>query len=134
MDILTNEYIDKLIETAVTLAYLGVETEDPYYQYDKHGFTEYAIYKFTIPEKSTISEIVNGHRTDDMEDLKKYAKDTLIEAIQQGLDDDEKEGVVDFVKFYAKVRTGDIWDTEKGEQAVKKIKEAVSNATNWERV
>lgn len=134
MDILTKEYIDKLIETAVTLAYLGVETEDPYYQYDKYGFAEYVIYKFTIPEKSTISEIVNDYKTDDMEDLKKYVKDILIESIQQGLDDDEKEGVVDFVRFYAKVRTGDIWDTEKGEQAVKKIKKAVLNATNWEKV
>lgn len=134
MDILTKEYIDKLIETAFTLAYLGVETEDPYYQYDKYGLAEYAIYKFTIPEKSTISEIVNGYKTEDMEDLKKYVKDILIESIQQGLDDDEKEGVVEFVKFYAKVRIGDIWDTEKGEQAVKKIKEAVLNATNWEKV
>ena len=101
---------------------------------------------YSIPESSTIevdnNELNNKIKTSN--DLKLLAKDVLTAIIIGSCEEeypDDKEFIEDinknifeYVKFYAKVRVGEIWTKEMGDIRVKELRKDIRKATQYNEV
>lgn len=101
---------------------------------------------YSIPESSTIevdnNELNNKIKTSN--DLKLLAKDVLtaiiIESCETEYPDDKEfiedinKNIFEYVKFYAKVRVGEIWTKEMGDIRVKELSKDIRKATQYNEV
>lgn len=133
---LDKEGLKELIEISLYLEYLGIHEEESKYTEND------LLYFFSVPEKSTI-EPKNEKDKDKFQTsdgLIKFAKDVLtgifLKSIFKEFDEEDpfdkkfmkelEEDPSKIVKFYAKVRKGEIWTEEMGKDAMNKITEKLS--------
>jgi len=103
-------------------------------------------YYFSVPESSTIevdNEELNA-RIKTADGLKRLAKDELIaifvKAYENDFEKDKdlldylKNNTSDYLKFYAKVRKGEVWSKELGDQRIKELIDEVQKASGYEVV
>lgn len=130
----------------LNLEYLGVHFEDTKEERSKHGFFTKMAYYYSVPESSTI-EVDNEElntRIKTADGLKRLAKDELIamfvKVYGSELGEDKefldymKNNTSDYLKFYAKVRKGEVWTKELGDQRIKELIDAVQKVSGYEVV
>lgn len=130
----------------LNLEYLGVHFEDIKEERSKHGFFTKMAYYYSVPESSTI-EVDNEElntRIKTADGLKRLAKDELIamfvKVYGSELGEDKefldymKNNTSDYLKFYAKVRKGEVWTKELGDQRIKELIDAVQKVSGYEVV
>jgi hypothetical protein len=130
----------------LNLEYLGVHFEDVKEERSKHGFFTKMAYYYSVPESSTI-EVDNEElntRIKTADGLKRLAKDELIamfvKVYGSELGEDKefldymKNNTSDYLKFYAKVRKGEVWTKELGDQRIKELIDAVQKVSGYEVV
>ena len=129
------------------LEWLGIRMEETKEEKDSNWFfTTKTAYYFSVPESSTI-EIENQElnaRIKTSDGLKSLAKETLtdmvIDACEQeyGKDkcfiEDVKNNISDYFKFYAKVRKGEVWTKELGDNRMKELTEEIQRASGYSEV
>lgn len=130
----------------LNLEYLGVHFEDVKEEKSKYGFFTKMAYYYSVPEFSTI-EVDNEElntRIKTADGLKRLAKDELIaifvKAYENDFEKDKdlldylKNNTSDYLKFYAKVRKGEVWSKELGDQRIKELIDEVQKASGYEVV
>ena len=143
---LKKEQIKKNLKTVLTLEFFGIHIEDTKEENDEYGIPCKQIYYFSVPETSII-KIKN-------EEFKEKIKtaDGLIELAKEEItnmfmdscksvfgEDDEflediKNDIPNLIKFYAKVRSGEVWNEELGNAAVKEITDAFKVVSEYKEV
>lgn len=128
----SKEQIKNNLETVLTLEWLGIHIEGVKDIVDKYGIPSKTAYYFSVPETSTID--VEG-KTLNSDGLIVLAKEKIIEMLigccnDEFGDDEEfieniKNNQSDYFKFYAKIRTGEVWNRELGDATVKKITDEI---------
>lgn len=143
---LNKEQISDSATIIFNLEYLGVHFEDVKEEKSKYGFFTKMAYYFSVPESSTIevdNEELNA-RIKTADGLKRLAKDELIaifvKAYENDFEKDKdlldylKNNTSDYLKFYAKVRKGEVWSKELGDQRIKELIDEVQKASGYEVV
>lgn len=143
---LNKEQISDSATIIFNLEYLGVHFEDVKEEKSKYGFFTKMAYYFSVPESSTIevdNEELNA-RIKTADGLKRLAKDELIaifvKAYENDFEKDKdlldylKNKTSDYLKFYAKVRKGEVWSKELGDQRIKELIDEVQKASGYEVV
>ena len=128
------------------LEYLGVHFEDVKEEKSKYGFFTKIAYYFSVPESSTI-EVDNEEwnaRIKTADGLKRLAKDELCAMIVKAYENDFgkdkdlldylKNNTPDYLKFYAKVRKGEVWTKELGDNRIKELTEEIQKASGYSEV
>ena len=128
------------------LEYLGVHFEDVKEEKSKYGFFTKIAYYFSVPESSTIevdNEELNA-RIKTADGLKRLAKDELCAMIVKAYENDFgkdkdlldylKNNTPDYLKFYAKVRKGEVWTKELGDNRIKELTEEIQKASGYSEV
>ena len=134
------ELIKRNTTRLVNLEYLGIRIED-----EKEEGSKTAYY-YSVPESSTL-EVENkelNSRIKTANDLKNLAKETIVVMIldnclkEFGEDAeflyDIKNNTSDYFKFYAKVRSGEVWNKELAAQRMKDLKKEFENAYGYEEI
>lgn len=129
----SKEELTKTLQTVLALALYGIDIEKTD-EMTENGFPK-IVYFFSVPESSTI-ELDDLDKYKDLvkssEGLITVAKDTLTDLLFEsfkmsyGEDIDRKE-VADSMKFYAKVRKGEIWSLQKGKEKIDSIMNSIQN-------
>ena len=142
LDDLSKEQLEESLKVIYSLEYLGVRIEDT-------KESDGAIcYLFTVPEKSIID--IKDDEDDDTTTSKgliKITKQSLIEMVlnmYKSLAENDpfmnefieefKSYTSQYVKFYAKVRTGEIWTRKMGIERLREINNQVKEANEWKEV
>ena len=122
------ELLKSSIELMLYLEYFGIHIEDT-----KDVNYKKVVY-FSVPELSTITtkDDKTNQKISNANGLIEFAKEYLtaifIETCEDELSDKEKyilanikENISDYLEFYAKIRTGETWNEEKGNNAMRKF-------------
>lgn len=133
-------------KTILNLEWLGVRIEDTKEERGNMGFTTKTVYYYSVPEFSII-ELDNqdlNSRIKTSDGLKLLAKETLIDMLINSCkevypDDEEfiedvKNNISECFKFCAKVRVGEVWNKEMGDNRVKELCEDVQKAAQYKEV
>lgn len=129
------------------LEYLGIRMEEAKEERGSKWFsTTKTAYYFSVPESSTI-EVENQElnvRIKTSDGLKALAKETLtdmiIDACEQEYGEDKwfiedvKKDISSYLKFYAKVRKGEVWTKELGDNRMKELTEEIQKAAGYSEV
>lgn len=124
-----NEYVAKQVKIIYELEALGIHIENIKEDYDTGLLKIY----YSVPEASTleISDKKLNEKIKTSDGLKLLAKDALMKI---GIDDCENEfsdddfieevqdNISDFIRFYAKIRVGEIWNEDKRKNRTEEIK------------
>lgn len=128
------------------LAWLGVSIEDVKQETYNSGLTIKTTYYYSVPESSTIEldnqELNIRIKTSDGLKLltKEILTDMLINSCKREFPDDEefiedvKNNISDYFKFYAKVRKGEIWNKELGDNKVKELCKDIKMASQYKEI
>lgn len=133
-------------KTILNLEWLGIHIEDTKEERENFSFTTKTVYYYSVPESSIIEldnkELNSRIKTSD--GLKLLAKETLtdmlINSCKEAYPDDEefiddvKNNVSEYFKFCAKVRIGEIWNKEMGDNRVKELCEDIQKAAQYSEV
>lgn len=140
----SKEQLQENLQTMLVLEWLGVHVEDV----KNDGINTF--YYFSVPESSTIH--IDDPKAEDMNDkiktsdglielFKNEVIDMLIEYCEDtyGKEDPEfieevKKDWNEYFKFYAKVRTGEVWNKEMGDAAVNKINNEILAVSAYKEV
>lgn len=140
------EQLKQNLEIVLALEYLGIHIEDTKEETDKYGISSKTIYYFSVPERSTIEvkDEDSKEKVKTSDGLISIAKESLTEMVIDSCkaefsDDEEfieevKNNISDYLKFYAKVRTGEVWSKELGEEMIKKISDEIKAASGYKEV
>lgn len=140
------ENIEKNLHTILGLEWLGIHIEDTKTEDDDFGFATKTVYYYSVPEFSIIEvdNIAVNNRIKTANGLKSLAKEALIERLintcKSAYPDDKefiediKNNTSNYFKFYAKVRKGEVWNKELGDQRIKEILEEIENAAGYKEV
>ena len=125
------ELTKKIVEDAVTIAALGIVTEDTQEVFENG---EYIKFMFSVPEKMMMNKnnLLERHSHLDIystDGMMKAAKElitnmTLLicrmdtESIFGNWSEEDEEEIKKTMKFYGKVRKGETWTDESSKQAV----------------
>ena len=123
------EELKDALRLTLLLEYIGIHIEDSVQDDLDQKFRFY----FSVPEKSVLE--LKGDIADKIhtsEDLIKVAKDTILKMIVEPItseigdepdefDKEFLENIEEHVKFYAKVREGEIWNEELAKAALEKL-------------
>lgn len=129
------EQIKKYLKIVLNMEWLGIHIDDVREMRDEYNLISKMVYYFSVPETSTIEvkedkELNDKIKTADglIELGKKHILDMVIDSCNDTFDDDDEElfedvknNISDYVKVYAKVRTGERWTKELGDAAVDKL-------------
>lgn len=142
----SKERIENNYKIILTLEWFGVRIEDVKEENDDSNLMIKTVYYYSVPESSTI-EIDDkdwNARIKTADKLKLLAKevlsDMLINSCKDVLPDEEefiediKNNTSDYFKFYAKVRKGEIWNKEMGDNRIKELHEEIKNASQYNEV
>lgn len=138
---------EKYLNTIFGLEWLGIRMEETKEERDSNWFsTTKTAYYFSVPESSTI-EVENQElniRIKTSDGLKALAKETLTEmmvgACEQEYSEDKwfiedvKKDISSYFKFYAKVRKGEVWTKELGDNRIKELTEEIQRASGYSEV
>lgn len=137
MDNFRKERIEENTTLVVKLEYLGVRFEDT------KEYPEKILFYFSVPESSTIevNDVKLNVDIKTADGLKHLAKEMIIEMIAKSIpdcDDDFieylKNNSSDYLKFFAKVRKGEVWTKELGEQRMHELMEEIRRIGGYEVV
>lgn len=133
------EQIKESLEILLRLEWLGIHIEDTKEEKGSLGLMNKTAYYYSVPESSVIElddEKFNS-RIKTSDGLKLLAKEILtellIDFIKKEFPDDEEfitdveNNFSDYFKFYAKVRSGEVWNEELGNNRMKELQESVKN-------
>ena len=140
------ERLKRNFDIIIGLEWLGVRFEDTKEEKDSFGLTTKAIYYCSVPESSTIEvdgvELNSRVKTSD--ELKKFTKECLTDMIvgsfesafpnDKDLIEDVKNNISDYFKLYAKVRKGEIWNEEMGNNRVKELCDEIQKVSGYEEI
>lgn len=134
------------IEQVFLLEYLGIRFEDTREEKDSYGFHSKTIFLFSVPESSAIEledEELNA-RIKTADALKRLAKesilDMMIDSFKAQFGEDKeflehiKNNTSDYFKFYAKVRKGEVWTKELGDNRIKELTDDIKKASEYESI
>ena len=122
------EFLKSSIELILYMEYFGIHIENT------KDMNYKRIVYFSVPELSTITtkddktnqKISNANGL--IELAKEYLTAIFIEACGNDLNDNEKdivadikENISDYLEFYAKIRTGETWNEDLGNNAMRKF-------------
>lgn len=138
--------LEQYITIILSLEKLGIRIEDTKEEKDKYGFPTKTVYYYSVPESSTIE--IADEKLNPMiktaDGLKTLAKENLvdivIDACEQEFGDDKefieevKSNISQYVKFYARVRKGEVWTEELGNKRVKELIEEMHQAAGYSEV
>lgn len=126
------ELTKKFIEDAATIAALGIITEDTQETFENGEYI--SKFMFSVPEKMMMNKnsLLERHRYLDIyttDGMMKAAKELTIdmtllicrmdtESLFDSWSKDDEEEIKKTMKFYGKVRKGEIWTDESSKQAV----------------
>lgn len=137
----SKEQLENNFQIIFNLEYLGIRIEDVKEENSSFGLIPKTVYYYSVPESSTI-EVDNTVKTSD--DLKIFAKklliDMIIDSCKDAYPDDEEfikdveNNTSDYFKFYAKVRKGEVWNKEMGDNRIKELGEEIENAIQYKEV
>lgn len=133
-------------KTILNLEWLGVRIEDTKEERGNLGFTTKTVYYYSVPESSII-ELDNqdlNSRIKTSEGLELLAKETLTDMLinsckmaypnDEEFIEDVKSNVSEYFKFCAKVRKGEVWSKEMGDNRVKELCEDIQKAAQYKEV
>ena len=146
MDTLNQEQLADNIETVLTLEWLGIRFEDTKEEKGSCGLFSKTAFYFSVPEASTITtedkELNNRIQT--ANGLKYFAKEKLIDMMISSFESihgkdeefvkDVKNNIHDYFKFYAKVRIGEVWNKELGDNRVKELTDEIKEASKYREI
>ena len=126
--------------TLINLEYLGIRIEDA--RNDEKGGT---LFFFSVPEFSALEFSEFDHDIKTSDGLIALAKQTLLNIIWAEFDKASaneceefraqlKEKYPDWVKCYAKVRKGEVWNKELAEAAVQELTEELKKLSEYQEV
>lgn len=142
----TREQIEKNLKIVLTMEWLGIHIEDTKEVTDEYGIPSKMVYYFSVPETSTMEvedkELNDQIKTSDglIALAKEELLDMLIDSCEDAFGDDEefieevKNNTSDYIKFYAKVRTGEKWNKELGDALVKRLTDEIRAASAYKEV
>lgn len=143
---MNKEQIQDNLKVVLILEYLGIHIEDTKEETDEYGIPSKQIYYFSVPEKSTI-EIEDMELNTEIKTstglislAKRELSNMVIESCRDEFGEDDnfikevENSISDYLKFYAKVRTGEDWNKELGGKAVKKITDELKAASGYKEV
>lgn len=145
-DTLDKEQIKKNLKTALTLEFFGIHFENMKEVSDEYGIPSKTIYYLSVPETSIIKieneEFKEKIKTADglITLAKEEITNMFIDSYKSvfGEDDefleDIKNDIPNLIKFYAKVRNGEVWNEELGNTAVKEIIDAFEVVSEYKEV
>ena len=107
------KYFKENLEAILALEWLGIRMEKE----NLRG--NYASFYFSVPESSQL--IMCGDSTTTSNTLISIAKESLTDMICKVSGVDDTEFVQAHVKFYAKIRKGEIWTKDLAVQRLKKL-------------
>ena len=132
--------LQKNVETVLGLEWLGIRFEDTREEKGSYGLFSKFVYYYSVPETSTI-EIDNKELNEKIKTahgLKYLAKETIIEMILNSFASEDKEfiedvknNIHDYFKFCAKVRTGEVWTKELGDNRIKELTTEIQKASGY---
>lgn len=142
----SKEQIEKNFNIILGMEYLGIHIEDTKEEKGNFGFTTKTIYYYSVPESSTIEvdnkELNAKIKTSD--GLKLLAKesltDMLIDSCKDAYPDDEefikdiKDNKSEYFAFYAKIRSGEVWNEDMGKSRVKELCEDIKKASEYKEI
>ena len=137
MDNFRKERIKENAIIACKLEYLGVRFEDT------KEYPEKLLFYFSVPESSTIevNDVKLNADIKTADGLKHLAKEMIIEMIAKSIpecDDDFidylKNNSSDHLQCFAKVRKGEVWTKELGEQRMQELMEEIRRTGGYEVV
>jgi hypothetical protein len=147
---MSNEYNKEQIEgnlkTIFGLEWCGIRIEDTQEVSSNYGLTTKTIFYYSVPETSTIEveDVELNKKIKTADGLKLVAKETLTAMIVDSFksvypDDDELiEDIItnmsDYCKFYAKVRKGEAWSKEMGDNRVKELCGEIQKANEYKEI
>lgn len=134
------------LKTILNLEWLGVRIEDTKEEKGNFGLTTKTVYYYSVPESSII-ELDNQDlniKIKTSDGLKLLAKeiltDMLINSCKEAYPDDEEfiedieNNISEYFKFCAKVRVGEVWNKEMGDNRVKELCEDIKKAAQYKEV
>lgn len=134
---MNEETIKSNIRTILLMEYFGIRIE----KQTEHG--DFTHMYFSVPESSTVNYSYDEKLNTLIKTsagLIEIAKKTLIEMFKKIIveDLDDAAGlniyVQDYVKFFAKVRTGEVWNKEMAEERVKELGGTVTDNNEYQEV
>lgn len=154
MDKSNNKQFADNLGVIFNLEWLGIRIEDVKEEKERYGFLAKTAYYFSVPESSVIElddkELIelgdkelNGRiKTSDGLILlaKERLTNMLINSCREAYPDDEefiddvKTIVSEYFKFYAKVRTGEVWSREMGDNRIKELCKDIQQAAQYKEV
>lgn len=137
------EQTKKMLNSILTMEYIGIKIEDVKNSYE---INDKAIFYFSVPESSVLEtenkELNTRIKTAD--DLIKLAKEELIDLsllkVSEISENDEefiqeiKDNSSDYFRFYAKVRTGEIWNKDLADEVIKKFNDEMEKLNSYKEV
>lgn len=142
------EEMRKILTISTNLEYLGIHLEDIKYTDIRDMFKDDVLMRifFTIPESSTLHDEDKDEETNRLyktqEGLititKRMIGEILITSNEDILDDEELEqyrsGTSPRIRFYAKVRAGEVWSNERAEQRMQEMLDEMKAAAGYSEV
>lgn len=143
---MNNEQITNNFNTILTLEWFGICLEGTKEEADDSGIVAKTVYYYSVPESSTIEvddeNLNNAIKTSD--GLKLLAKGTLIDMVVNACkaeypDDEEfiedlKNNASNYFKFRARVRTGEVWTKEMGDNRVQELCKDIEKTSQYSEV
>lgn len=142
----TREQIEKNLKIILTMEWFGIHIEDTKEVTDEYGLLSKMVYYFSVPETSTIEvedkELNKKIKSSDglIALAKEELLDMFIDSCEDAFGDDEefieevKNNASDYIKFYAKVRTGEKWNKELGDALVKRLTDEIRATSAYKEV
>lgn len=132
--------LQKNVEAVLGLEWLGIRFEDTREEKGSCGLFSKFVYYYSVPETSTI-ETENKELNEKIKTahgLKYLAKETIIEMMLNSFEsedqefvEDVKNNIHDYFKFCAKVRTGEVWTKELGDNRIKELTTEMQKASEY---
>jgi hypothetical protein len=146
MEELNRKLLESNLPIILGLEYLGIRFEDTKEEKSKYGLFSKTAYYYSVPE-SSILEVENkdlNERIKTAHDLKYLAKESLIDMmidnLQEEFDEDDelvseiKNNMNDYCKFYAKVRSGEVWNEELAKQRIEDLTKELKEASGYKEI
>lgn len=124
----------EVIKRSVQLEIYGIKLEDIKQTTGKFGIPENIKIYFSVPESSTMydesEDETFNEKLKTSEGLTQIGKEIIVDMIMcgDGGEDISTEDISDFVKFYVKVRNGETWTKEQGDETLKVTNEQIKTA------
>lgn len=135
------------VKDALVIEFLGIHIEDVKYEKNEYGFETKIIYMFSVPEKSELDigkakyEIEDGDDIYTADGLIKIAKEFYTDVIIDSFGDDDadlledfKKDMSEYVKFYAKVRKGEVWNNDLANKRIQELTRELEAACEYKEV